>query len=121
MFNRYKALYPDQIYGYLGMSKTAIARDQDTTAGSAIPAVMDYINILKKTDAQRYKSQIIQNYGYLVYVHANVLKDYPAAIADLEGILEVDPENSYAQGTIEQIKKVMNPTKTPAAKPKAKA
>ncbi len=126
MFNNYKTTYPDQIYGYLGLSKTAIARDKDTTTGSAVPAVLDYINILKKTDAQRYKSQIIQNYGYLVYVHANVQKDYPAAVKDLEGILEVDPENSYAIGTIEQIKKVMNgPTKTPAkstssAKPKAK-
>ena len=124
-FNNYKKAYPDQIYGYLGLSKTAVARDRDTTAGSAVPAVLDYINMLKKTDAQRYKNQIIQNYGYLVYVHANVQKDYPAAIKDLEGILEVDPQNSYATATIEQIKKVMNPSKAPAkstssAKPKAK-
>ena len=123
MFTKYKGLYPDQIYGYLGMSKTAIARDKDTTAGSAVPAVMDYINMLAKTDAQKYKNQIIQNYGYLVYIHANVTKDYPAAIKDLEGILAVDPENTYAKGTIEQIKKVMNPPAkaAPSAKPKPKA
>jgi tetratricopeptide (TPR) repeat protein len=127
MFNKYKGLYPDQVYGYLGASKTAIARDKDTTAGSAVPAVLDYINILKKTDSVRYKNQIIQNYGYLVYIHANVQKNYPAAISDLEGILAVDPGNKYAEGTIEQIRKVMNPpAKAPAktttgTKPKPKA
>jgi hypothetical protein len=92
----------------MGLSKTAIGRDKDTTAGTAVPAVLSYIDMLKKTDKERYKNLILQNYGYLVYVHANVQKDYPAAIKDLEGILEVDPTNSYAQQTIDQIKKVMN-------------
>lgn len=125
MFNKYKVLYPDQVYGYLGLSKTAVARDKDTTAGSAVPAVLDYITMLKKTDSVKYKNQIIQNYGYLVYIHANVQKDYPAAITDLEGILAVDPGNKYAEGTIEQIKKVINPpakapAKTSGTKPKRK-
>lgn len=109
MFNRYKREYPDQIYGYLGLSKSAIARDKDTTAGSAVPAVMDYINFMTKADPARYKAYIIQNYGYLVYVHANVQKDYEAALRDLEGILAVDPENAYAKGTAEQIRRVMKP------------
>ena len=118
MFNKYKGVYPDQIYGYLGLSKSAIARDKDTTTGSAVPRVMEYIDMLKKTDPVRYKGMIVQNYGYLVYVHANVQKNYEAAIKDLEGILSVDPENAYAKGTIDQIKKVMNgPTRTPAKTP----
>jgi hypothetical protein len=125
MFNKYKSDYPDQIYGYLGLAKTAIARDKDTTTGSAVPVVRDYIAALTKADPQRYKSLIIQNYGYLVYVHANVQKDYEAAIKDLEGILAVDPENAYAKGTIEQIRKVIDANKgggasDTKAKPKAK-
>ncbi len=115
MFNKYKGVYPDQIYGYMGLSKSAIARDKDTTKGSAVPRVLEYIDMLKKTDPVKYKSMIIQNYGYLVYVHANVQKNYEESIKDLEGILSVDPENTYAKGTIDQIKKVMSgPSKTPA-------
>jgi tetratricopeptide (TPR) repeat protein len=108
MFSLYKSKFPDQIYGYMGLAKSAIAKDKDTTTGSAVPAVMDYINYLKKSDKEKYKGLILQNYGYLVYIDANVKKDYPAALKDLEGILEVDPENAYAKSTTEQIKKVMN-------------
>ncbi len=121
MFAKYKENFPDQIYGYLGIAKTAIARDKDTTTGSAVPAVMSYIDILTKKDPARYKGLIVQNYGYLVYVHANVEKNYEAAIKDLEGILSVDPENDYAKGTIDQIKKVMDQNNKPAAKPKGKS
>ncbi len=121
MFAKYKENYPDQIYGYLGQAKTAIARDKDTTTGSAVPVVMAYIDALKQKDAQRYKGLIIQNYGYLVFVHANVQKDYEAAIKDLEGILSVDPENEYAKGTIDQIRKVIDSQNKPASKPKSKS
>ncbi|MCW3106405.1 MAG: hypothetical protein JWQ09_911 [Segetibacter sp.] len=111
--------FPDQPQGYSGLAKAAIAADKDTTAGSAVPAVMQYIQYMEKTDKEKYKNTIISNYGYLVYVHANVQKDYPAAIKDLEGILAVDPTNTYAQSTIEQIKKAMaGPQKQPAPAPK---
>jgi tetratricopeptide (TPR) repeat protein len=120
MFALYKTKFPDQIYGYMGLAKSAIARDKDTTAGSAVPAVNDYITFLKKTDKEKYKGLIIQNYGYLVYIDANVKKDYAAALKDLEGILEVDPENAYAKSTSEQIKKVMNANKTAEVKYKSK-
>jgi tetratricopeptide (TPR) repeat protein len=120
MFALYKTKFPDQIYGYMGLAKSAIARDKDTTAGSAVPAVNDYITFLKKTDKEKYKGLIIQNYGYLVYIDANVKKDYAAALKDLDGILEVDPENAYAKSTSEQIKKVMNANKTAEVKYKSK-
>jgi len=111
--------YPDQPQGYSGLAKAAIAADKDTTTGSAVPAVMEYIKFMEKTDKEKYKNTIIANYGYLVYVHANVQKDYPAALKDLEGILAVDPNNTYAQGTVTQIKKAMaGPQKQPAAAPK---
>jgi tetratricopeptide (TPR) repeat protein len=117
MFTIYKTKYPDQIYGYLGLAKSAIAADKDTTAGSAVPAVTEYIKFLEK-DKVKYKNMIMQNYGYLVYIHANVQKDYEAALKDLEGILAVDPENAYAKSTSEKIKKIMSrpaPTSKPSA------
>jgi hypothetical protein len=39
------------------------------------------------------------------------LKDYAAALKDLEGILNVDPDNTYAKSTSEQIKRIINPPK----------
>jgi len=114
--------FPDQPQGYAALAKAAIAADKDTTAGSAVPAVMQYIGFMEKTDKEKYKNTIIANYGYLVYVHANVQKDYPAALKDLEGILAVDPTNTYAQSTVTQIKKAMaGPKQAPAsATPKSK-
>ncbi|MCW3081786.1 tetratricopeptide repeat protein [Segetibacter sp.] len=111
--------FPDQPQGYSGRAKAAIAADVDTTKGSAVPAVMQYIQYMEKTDKEKYKNTIISNYGYLVYVHANVQKDYPAALKDLEGILAVDPTNQYATATAAQIKRAMaGPQKQPAPAPK---
>ncbi len=39
---------------------------------------------------------------------------------DLEGILAVDPENTYAKSTAAQINKIINPPKQ-SSKPAAKA
>ncbi|MDB5191435.1 MAG: hypothetical protein JWQ96_998, partial [Segetibacter sp.] len=118
MFTAYQTKYPDQVYGIQGLARTAVLRDKDTTAGTAVPAVMNYINWMVSKDKERYKNQIITQYGYLVYVHANVQKDYAAALKDLEGILAVDPTNSYALQTSEVIKKVMNRGTAPKAAPK---
>ncbi|WP_207491573.1 tetratricopeptide repeat protein [Aridibaculum aurantiacum] len=107
MFNTYATKYPEQVYGFIGLARSAVARDKDTTAGSAVPAVRQLITFLEK-DPQKNKSMLLQQYAYLVYVQANVFKDYAAALQELEGILRVDPENSYAKQTSEQIKKVMS-------------
>ncbi len=109
--------FPDQPQGYSALAKAAIVADKDTTTGSAEPAVMQYIQWMEKADKEKYKNTILSNYGYLVYVHANVKKDYPAALKDLEGILAVDPTNSYALSTAEQIKKAMNPPSRQAPAP----
>lgn len=100
--------FPDQPQGYSGLAKAAIAMDKDTTTGSAVPAVMQYIQFMEKTDKEKYKNTIISNYGYLVGVHANAKKDYAAALKDIEGILAVDPTNSYALSTAVSLKKAMN-------------
>lgn len=121
MFNIYKNKYPKEIYGYNGLAKSAMLKDKDTTTGSAVPAVNDYIKYLERTDSVKYKYIIIQDYGYLTYVHANVLKDLPAALVDLKGILAIDPENSYAKATAAQIDKILNPPPKPTAKSSSKA
>jgi len=107
MFTIFRDKYPEQVFGYLGRAKTAIAVDADTTKGSAIPAVTDYIKWMEQKDKAKYKNTIIQNYGYIVYIHANVNKDYQAALATLNEILLIDPENAYAKATSEAIKKIM--------------
>ncbi|MDB5231453.1 MAG: hypothetical protein JWN76_2258 [Chitinophagaceae bacterium] len=114
MFNLYKQKYPDQVYGYAGLARVAIARDKDTTTGSAVPAVLEYIDALKRIDAQKYKQTIITNYSYLVYFHATKQKDYAAALKDVEGILAIDPENSYGLTVSEQLKKALSRPAAPA-------
>lgn len=108
--------FPDQPQGYAAVAKAAIARDKDTTAGTAVPAVTEYIQWMEKNDKEKYKNTIISNYGYLVAVHANGQKDYAAALKDLDGILAVDPTNEYAQSTSAVIKRAMNPPKQQAGK-----
>jgi tetratricopeptide (TPR) repeat protein len=106
--------FADQPQGYAALAKTAIARDKDTTTGSAVPAVTQYIQWMEKTDKEKYKNTIISNYGYLVALYANGLKNYPAALQAVEGILAVDPTNSYAQATAASIRKVMSAPRQPA-------
>ncbi len=119
--NMYIQKFPDQPQGYSGRAKAAIAADKDTTTGSAVPAVTQYIQFMEKTDKEKYKNTIISNYAYLVNIHANVQKDYPAALKDLDGILAVDPTNSYAMSASQQIKKAMSAPKQPVAPPKTPA
>ena len=111
--------FPDQPQGYAALAKAAILADKDSTAGTAVPAVMEYIKWMEKTDKEKYKNTIISNYGYLVAVHANGQKDYAAALKDVEGILAIDPANSYALATAEQLRKALNPPKQQAAPAKS--
>ena len=115
----YVQKFPDQPQGYAALAKAAILADKDSTAGTAVPAVTEYIKWMEKTDKEKYKNTIISNYGYLVAVHANGQKDYAAALKDVEGILAVDPANAYALATAEQLKKALNPPKQQAAPAKA--
>jgi hypothetical protein len=67
----------EQIYGYMGLAESAIMADKDTTAGSAVQPVTDYIRYLEKTDKTKYKNAILQNYGYLVYIYPMLKKVTP--------------------------------------------
>jgi Tfp pilus assembly protein PilF len=122
--------YPAQPQGYALRIKATQAYDADTSRGTAIPALDQYIAFLK-ADTAKNKSRIIYYYGYEIYHYVNKVQDYPRALAIADSILALDPANSYALQVQKILKQQTNPTRsstpaspakktsTPATKPKA--
>jgi tetratricopeptide (TPR) repeat protein len=115
--SKYIASYPDQAQGYFLRNKAAILSDADTSKGTAIPAIDQYNTFLRQ-DTAKNKNRIITNIGYKVYYYANKTRDYEKAIAALDEILALDPENTYAKSAKAQLQKIMN-KKSGAATPKS--
>ena len=96
--SRYIASYPDQVQGYFLRTRSAIAADPDTSMGSALPAVDQYITFLK-TDSATNKNRIISQIGYKIYYYLVKANDFQNALKSSNEILAMDPENEYAQMT----------------------
>jgi tetratricopeptide (TPR) repeat protein len=115
--------YPTQPQGYILRTRAAISNDADTSKGTAIPAIDQYIAFLK-TDTAKNKSRILTNYSYQVYYYTTKQKDYPKAMEIVDSILAVDPTSSYGLSAQNLLKKYINQrnnpqTATPADKPKS--
>lgn len=121
--------YPTQPQGYFLRIKATTLYDADTSRGTAIPAIEQYIDFLK-ADTAKNKIRIITYYGYEVYFYSSKIKDYPKALQAVNNILALDPTNAYAQNAKGQLERVINPpartvtppakkATTPATKPKA--
>jgi len=72
----YIAKFPDQMFGYRFAANAAIAEDVDSSKGTAIPAVMAYIDFLSKDAVKNAKILPYQFYYLASYYHDKV-KDYP--------------------------------------------
>ena len=112
VFGKYKAQYPDEIFGYLWGAKSAAALDTTMAEGKAIPDYTKLIEVAKKTDSVKYKSQILGALFYLASYSNDVKKDKDAAINYLTQVTYLDPTNTDAPKFIEMLKKP--PTKAPA-------
>jgi Flp pilus assembly protein TadD len=108
--------YPTQPQGYALRIKATTLYDADTSRGTAIPAIDQYIGFLK-ADTAKNKNRIITYYGYEVYHFVNKVQDYPKALAVADSILALDPGNSYALQVQRILKQQSNPTRssTPAS------
>lgn len=116
----YIASYPDQPQGYILRNKAALLADPDTSKGTALPAIDQYIQYMMK-DTARYKSRIITNIGYKVYYYVNKAKDLEKGIKSLDEILAIDPANEYAKSGKETLQKILNKkSPSPAAKSTSK-
>ena len=129
IYKKYIAKYPEQFQGYAGQMRSAIKADADTTQGTALPAIDEYNNYLKK-DTAKNKNRIKTNLSYKVFYYVMKAKDYSKGMDALQEILAVDPTDNYASEGIRSLKATMNrkpasntpPAKNakPSDKPKAK-
>lgn len=90
----YIAKFPDQLFGYRFAANAAIAEDADTTKGTAVPAVMAYIDFLSKDPAKNARILPYQFYYLASYYHDRA-KDYPKTLEILNKLLVVYPEDKY--------------------------
>ncbi len=129
----YSQKYSTEIFGYLWCARSAAAQDTTQEKGTAVEP---YKRLIAYADTvkDQYKAQLVQAHGYLASYYANVAKDKDSAIASLESILTLDPENASAKQYIEILRKPpaaqrqapaaktpAKKTKPSAAKPKKKA
>jgi tetratricopeptide (TPR) repeat protein len=124
IFKDYETKYPEEIFGYLWASKSAAAIDTARTTGSAVPEYQKLIEVAKKTDSVKYKSQIVGALFYLASYENDIKKNKDGAIDYLKQIVAVDPANADAQKFIDILSKPPArpaPARQPATRPKSGA
>jgi len=97
MSQLYVKKYPTQEYGYLLLTRAAKAGDPDSSKGTAFDEVQQYIDFLKNQDATKNASKIKYQYYYIASAAADKMKDYSKALAAVNSILEVDPNDAFAK------------------------
>lgn len=117
IFTVYKTKYPNEKFGYYWRVRVAQAADTTMEKGLLVNPTEEYIQFLEK-DKEKNTSTLIQQYGLLAAYYANVVKDKAKAIANLQKILEYDPQNADAKKYIDILNK---PTKLNTNNPKPKA
>lgn len=100
----YKSKYPNEIFGYLWCARSKGAQDTTGEKGTAVQAYEDLIRFAD-TARDKYKGTLVQAHGYLASYYANVTKNKDSAIAQLQGILDIDSTNADAKKYLEQLKK----------------
>lgn len=100
----YKSKYPNEIFGYLWCARSKGAQDTTMEKGTAVQAYQDLIRFAD-TARDKYKATLVQAHGYLAGYYANVAKNKDSAIAQLQGILDIDSTNADAQKYIDLLKK----------------
>lgn len=100
----YSTKYPTELFGYLWCAKSAAAQDTTLEKGLAVEPYKKLI-VFADTAKEKYKSTLLQAHSYLASYYANITKNKDSAIAQLQGVLELDPSNADAQKYIDILKK----------------
>lgn len=98
--------YPDQPQGYYLRKRAAIAVDADTSSGSAIPAIDQYIGYLMN-DVATNKNRILDHLSYKIYYYVIKSREYDKAVAVANEILKIDPENSYGKQALAEAERLL--------------
>ena len=86
--------FPDQIYGYRFKTEAAIATVFDTTKGTAIPAIEQYIEFLKK-DTLKNASILPYQFYYLASYYSDKAKELKKALETINRLLEIYPTDKF--------------------------
>jgi len=86
--------FADQIYGYRFKAQAAIMTDYDTTKGSAIPALEQYITFLSK-DSIKNQRIISSQFYYMASYYADKAKDFPKALEVVNRLLAYYPDDKF--------------------------
>jgi Flp pilus assembly protein TadD len=105
IFKHYQVKYPNEIYGYLWGSRAAQVIDSTWENGLAAAETELYAAKAMEIDSVKLKSQVIYSYKLLAQYHNNVKKDRDSAIAYLEKVVALDPNDKDAPRFIETLKK----------------
>lgn len=106
VFALYTEKYPDQVFGPYWQARSNMAIDTAMEMGLAVPHYKKLIEIAGK-DTATNKTILVQANGYLAAYHANIAKDYAQAVAYLDNILALQPDNREAQANKEILEKVL--------------
>ncbi|MFL9481266.1 tetratricopeptide repeat protein [Chitinophagaceae bacterium LWZ2-11] len=117
--DEYIQKFPDQIYGYRAKVLLAVAEDADTTKGTAIPAIEQYITFLSK-DSIKNQKLISSQFYYEASYYSDKAKDYPKALEAINRLLTYYPDDKFGI----QVKPILEKasaqgSKSPSGKPSA--
>ncbi|MEJ7737550.1 MAG: tetratricopeptide repeat protein [Chitinophagaceae bacterium] len=120
--NMYTTKYPNELYGYLWCARAKAAQDTTQELGIAVEPYKKLIAFADTAqDKEKIKGTLVSAHGYLASYYANVAKNKDSAIASLQSILDIDPENASAKQYIEVLKKPAAAAKSSATTPKSRA
>lgn len=112
---KYIAAFPDKPQGYAFNVAAAKALDTSSNPGIAEPALLQYNGYLLK-DSVKNKSQIVNNYYYIMIYYADKVKDYTKALEYCNKILLIIPDDKEML----DIKKVLEERANREKNPKGK-
>jgi len=107
--SRYIQAYPEQLQGYFLQRRAAVSSDSDTSAGSALPAIDQYIKFLLN-DVSSNKGRLLENYAYKIYYFLIKSREYDKALEAADGILAIDPENDYGKRAKSEAERLIKAT-----------
>jgi hypothetical protein len=97
------------VQGYFLQRRAAVAADPDTSSGSALPAIDQYIKFLLN-DVSNNKGRLLENYAYKIYYFLIKSREYDRALEAAEGILAIDPENDYGKRAKSEAERLIKAT-----------
>lgn len=102
---RYVGAFPEQVQGYSLQRRAAVAADADTSTGTAIPAIDQYITFMMK-DVAANKGRLLENHSYKFYYYLIKSREYDKAVQSAKDILAIDPENAYGKQALSEAERL---------------